>query len=179
MFYHPHCKKPFFLIHNPDLVSFSLKPLLLVLCQQALLTGPLQVLKGHHKVSPEPSSLLAEQSRFSQPFLISGPFSGLAQTGPSPSCAGSPELDAALQWGLTRAEQRHRIPSLALLPTVLWMQPRTRLAFWAGSAMAGSCPALHPPASPEQGCSGSLHPPDCADTRSCPSSLMILFPFLK
>ncbi|KFV19790.1 WD repeat-containing protein 78, partial [Tauraco erythrolophus] len=31
-------------------------------------------------------------------------------------------------------EQRGRIPSLALLPTLLWVQPRTRLAFWAASA---------------------------------------------
>uniref|UniRef100_A0A663N7B8 ABC-type glutathione-S-conjugate transporter n=1 Tax=Athene cunicularia TaxID=194338 RepID=A0A663N7B8_ATHCN len=35
--------------------------------------------------------------------------------------------------GLTRAEQRGRIPPLTLLPTLLWVQPRTRLAFWAVS----------------------------------------------
>ena len=44
-----------------------------------------------------------------------------------------PELDTALQGGLTRAEQRGKIPSLALLPTLLWMQPSTRVAFWAAS----------------------------------------------
>lgn len=37
------------------------------------------------------------------------------------------------RWGLIRAEQRGRIPSLTLLPTMLWMQPRTGLAFWAAS----------------------------------------------
>ena len=42
---------------------------------------------------------------------------------------GTPELDAALQGGLTRVEQRGRIPSLDLLVTLLEMQPRTRLAF--------------------------------------------------
>ncbi|TRZ12141.1 hypothetical protein HGM15179_014964 [Zosterops borbonicus] len=45
-----------------------------------------------------------------------------------------PRADAALQVGLSRAEQWGRIPSLALLPTLLWMQPRTHLAFWALSA---------------------------------------------
>jgi len=34
----------------------------------------------------------------------------------------------------SRAEQRGRIPSLNLLATLLLMQPRTRLAFWAVSA---------------------------------------------
>jgi len=37
------------------------------------------------------------------------------------------------RWGLTRAEQRGRIPSLDLLATMLLMQPRVLLAFWAGS----------------------------------------------
>ena len=37
------------------------------------------------------------------------------------------------RWALTRAEQRGRIPSLDLLATVLWMQPRIQLAFWAVS----------------------------------------------
>ena len=47
---------------------------------------------------------------------------------------GTPELDAALQGGLSRAEQRGRIPSLdLLLLTLLDTQPRTRVAFWAAS----------------------------------------------
>ena len=47
---------------------------------------------------------------------------------------GTPELDTALQGGLSRGEQRGRIPSLDLLVTLLVMQPRTQLAFWAASA---------------------------------------------
>ena len=35
------------------------------------------------------------------------------------------------RWSLTRAEQRDRIPSLALLAMLLLMQPRIQLAFWA------------------------------------------------
>ena len=38
------------------------------------------------------------------------------------------------RWGLMRVEQRGKIPSLHLLATLLWMQPRTRLAFWAAGA---------------------------------------------
>ncbi|KAK4812332.1 hypothetical protein QYF61_017109 [Mycteria americana] len=38
------------------------------------------------------------------------------------------------RWGLTRAEQRGRITSLDLLATLLFMQPRIWLAFWAASA---------------------------------------------
>jgi len=41
----------------------------------------------------------------------------------------APELDAGLQWDLTRAEQRGRIPSLDLLAMLLLMQPNMWLAF--------------------------------------------------
>uniref|UniRef100_A0A8C5TKA3 Nucleolar protein 6 n=1 Tax=Malurus cyaneus samueli TaxID=2593467 RepID=A0A8C5TKA3_9PASS len=49
------------------------------------------------------------------------------------------------------AEGQNPLPPL--LPTVLWVQPRTRLALWAVSAMAGAC--LGPSG---QGCSRSVHP---------------------
>ncbi|XP_053848071.1 translation initiation factor IF-2-like [Vidua macroura] len=76
---------------------------------------PLQILKDHSQVTLKPSLLQAEQSQFSQPFLqesCSTPLiilvasSGPVPRGPCPSCAGTPELDARLQLGLTRAEQR-------------------------------------------------------------------------
>lgn len=38
------------------------------------------------------------------------------------------------RWGLGRAEQRGRMPSLNLLSMLLLMLPRTRLAFWSASA---------------------------------------------
>ena len=47
------------------------------------------------------------------------------------------ELQSQMQnsrWALTRMEQRGRIPSLDLLPTLLLMQPRAQMAFWTVSA---------------------------------------------
>ncbi|KAJ7412681.1 hypothetical protein BTVI_45489 [Pitangus sulphuratus] len=43
----------------------------------------------------------------------------------------TPEMDAVLQGGLIQAEYRSKIYYLDLLTTVLWMQPRTHLTFWA------------------------------------------------
>ncbi|KAK4833105.1 LOW QUALITY PROTEIN: hypothetical protein QYF61_027771 [Mycteria americana] len=55
--------KNFFLKSSLNLPSLSLKPLLLVLSQQALL----KILEGCYKVSLEPSLLQAEQPQLSQP----------------------------------------------------------------------------------------------------------------
>jgi len=49
-------------------------------------------------------------------------------------CWGLQSWTQDARWGLTRAEQRGRITSLALLATLLLMQPRVRLAFQAASA---------------------------------------------
>ncbi|KAK4818441.1 hypothetical protein QYF61_013128 [Mycteria americana] len=64
VFQHSHCKK--ILMSSLNLPSFNFKPLPLVLWQQALL----KVLKGHNKVSLEPSLLQAEQPQLSQTFFI-------------------------------------------------------------------------------------------------------------
>ncbi|CAM9462403.1 unnamed protein product, partial [Bubo scandiacus] len=72
------------------------------------------------------------------------------------------------RWGLTRAEQRGRIPSLDLLFMFLVMQPRTRLASGLQVHIGGSCPAFHAPVSPGPscpGCSQSLRPPACRGRR--------------
>ncbi|KAK4820994.1 hypothetical protein QYF61_009460 [Mycteria americana] len=58
--------KNFFLISSLNLPSFSLKPLHLVLSQQALL----KILRGWNKVSLQPSLLQAEQPQLSQPVLV-------------------------------------------------------------------------------------------------------------
>ncbi|KAK4818202.1 hypothetical protein QYF61_008586 [Mycteria americana] len=58
--------KNFFLKSSLNLPSLSLKPLILVLSQQALL----KILEGCYKVSPQPSLLQAEQLQLSQPVLI-------------------------------------------------------------------------------------------------------------
>ena len=113
-------------------------------CQKSLcsfLAGPLQVLSGCIKMSPEPSLLQAEQPQLSQPFLTGEVLQ------PSDHFCGPPldplqqvDLFPGLQsWtqdsrlGLTRAEQRGRITSPDLLAILLLMQPRIWLAFWAVS----------------------------------------------
>ena len=107
--------KDFFLISSLNLPSFSLKPLLLVLSQKALLkkplpvflTSPLQVLKGCNKVSLEPSVLQAEQPQIPQPVLIGkvfqpsdffcGPPLDPLQQLHVPPVLGASEMDAGLQ----------------------------------------------------------------------------------
>ena len=67
---------------------------------------------------------------------------------------GTPELDAALQGGLSRAEQRGRIPSLDLLLTLLDTQPRTRVAFWAASTRCWLMWSFSSPSTPKSFPSG-------------------------
>ncbi|KAK4818403.1 hypothetical protein QYF61_012324 [Mycteria americana] len=95
--------KNFFLISSLNLPSCSLKPLPLVLSQQARL----KILKGHNKVSLEPSFLQAEQPQLSQPVLIGevlqpsdhfcGPPLDLLQQVHVFPVLRAPELDTALQ----------------------------------------------------------------------------------
>ena len=70
--------KNIFLTSSLNLPSFSLKPLPLVLSQQALLKclSPsfLQAPFKYWKVSPGPSLLQAEQPQLSQPFLVAEVF---------------------------------------------------------------------------------------------------------
>ena len=67
------------------------------------------------------------------------------------------------RWGLTRAEQRVRITSTDLLATLLLMQPRIQMAFWAASAhcwtKSSSSPATSCPS--PQGCSPAILYPAC------------------
>ncbi|KAK4827897.1 hypothetical protein QYF61_022320 [Mycteria americana] len=95
--------KNFFLISSLNLPSFTLKPLPLVLSQQAL---PKR-LKGCNKVSPGASLLQAEQPQLSQPFFIgevlqpsdlfcSPPLDLLQQVHVFPVLR-APELDAIFQ----------------------------------------------------------------------------------
>ncbi|KAK4826482.1 hypothetical protein QYF61_009478 [Mycteria americana] len=113
--------KHFFLKSSLNLPSFSLKPLLLVLSQQALL----KILKGCYKVSPEPSLLQAEQPPLSQPFFIGEvlqpsdhlrgfPLDPLQQLHVFPVLR-APELEAALQVGShqSRAEEQNHLPQPA------------------------------------------------------------------
>lgn len=62
--------------------------------------------------------------------------SGLNPAGLCLFMLGVPELDAGLQVGVSPEQNREgrRIPSLELQATLLFLQPRTCLAFWAVSA---------------------------------------------
>ncbi|KAK4825808.1 hypothetical protein QYF61_002413 [Mycteria americana] len=95
--------KNFFLISSLNLPSFTLKPLPLVLSQQA----PLKILKGCNKVSLQPSLLQAEQPQLSQPVFTAQvlqpsdhfcgpPLDSLQQVHVFPVLR-APELDAVLQ----------------------------------------------------------------------------------
>ena len=123
-----------------NLPSFSLKPLLLVLSLQALVKSPspalLQAPSGTKRLFSRlnsPSSLsLPSQERCSSPLIIFmvllWPHSDRSM---SVLCWGLQSCMQDSRWGLTRAEQRGRIPCLNLLATLPLMQPRVQLAFWA------------------------------------------------
>ncbi|KAK4823530.1 hypothetical protein QYF61_003039 [Mycteria americana] len=110
--------KSVFLISSLNLPSFSLKPLPLVLSQQALL----KILEGCNKVSPEPSLLQAEQPQLSQPFFrgevfhpsdhfCGPPLDPLQEVHVFPVLR-APELDAVLQVGSdqSRVEGQNHLP---------------------------------------------------------------------
>ncbi|KAK4828850.1 LOW QUALITY PROTEIN: hypothetical protein QYF61_000907 [Mycteria americana] len=110
--------KHFFLKSSLNLPSLSLKLLLLVLSQQALLN----ILEGCYKVSPQPSLLQAEQPQLSQPVLVAevlqpsdhfcGPPLGLLQQLHVLLVLRAAELDAVLQVGShqSRVEGQNHLP---------------------------------------------------------------------
>ena len=75
-------------------------------------TRPLKVLKGSNQVSLEPSLFQDEHASFPACFQSRGapalrafcPSSGLAPTGPCPSCVGTQSWMQDSRWGLTRPE---------------------------------------------------------------------------
>ena len=92
------------------------------------------------KVAWEPSLLQAEESQLSQPVLagevlqpsahLCGPPLDLFQQLHVLLVFRAPELDAVLQVG---SHKKYRITSLDLLVTILLMQLRIQLAFWAAN----------------------------------------------
>jgi len=63
------------------------------------------------------------------------------------------------RWDLMRVEQRGRIPSLDLLATLLLMEPRIRLAFWAASAHGRLASRFSSTSTPKSFSSGLLSIP--------------------
>lgn len=110
--------------------------------------------------------LQAEQPQFSQLFslwgsfvlLILGSTSGLASSGPCISCAEGSSIRHSTVDGISpeesRAEQRRRIISLNLLPTLLVMQPRS--TFWASGAPCWLIFSFLSTSTPKNFCAGLL-----------------------
>ena len=141
--------KNFFLIASLNLPSLSLKPLLLVLLQQALCPHlsyrPLfrywkAAVRSAHSLLfsrlNHPNSLsLSSQESCSIPQIIFVVLLCTRSHKPmSFLCWGLQSWMQDSRWGLTRTKQRGRIPSSDLLAMLLLMQPVVQLAFWAASA---------------------------------------------
>ena len=74
-------------------------------------------------------------------------------------------------------EQRCRISSLTLVPSVLGMQPRTRLALWVGSTRCQLVPSLSSLRIPKSFSTGLVwicSTPACADTWGCQTQMQHL-----
>lgn len=109
----------------------------------------------------KPTSLLSSKESYSIPQPSSCPSFGPASTNPCSSCVGGSHWCGLQLWGLTRVEQRCRIPSLTLLARLLSKQPRTGLFFWTESAHCQLMCSFSTTSTPNpfhQGCSQSLHP---------------------
>ncbi|KAK4812348.1 hypothetical protein QYF61_017125 [Mycteria americana] len=128
-----------------------------------------------------PFKSAAEQPQLSQPVLVgevfhpSDHFCGpsldpLQQVHVFPVLR-APELDTILQVGSHqgRAEGQDHLPRL--LATLLWMQPRIRLAFWAVSAHCWLMSSFSPISTPKSFSAGLLSitsSPTCIETEDCP-----------
>ncbi|TRZ26652.1 hypothetical protein HGM15179_000423 [Zosterops borbonicus] len=117
----------------------------------------------------------AEKIQLYQPFLIAegfhspdhllGPTLDLVQQVSVFPVMGAQSWMQHSRWGLTRVQQWDRIPSLDLLATLMLMQPRIQVAFWAGRALCLLMSSFSCIPGPSwQGCSGSVPPPACVDT---------------
>lgn len=87
-------------------------------------------------------------------WLFLWPSSGIS---PWPSCAGDLRAGCSTPGGVS-PQQRDWIPSLNLLTTLLLVQPRVKLAYWAGSTH-GWLIHQHSQSPSLQVCSQSLQPP--------------------
>lgn len=110
-------------------------------CKKNFLLALLKILKGWYQVSLEPSLLQAQpqlsacscRAVFHPSDHFLWPFSGRAPTGLS--CTGGSASGHSTPHEASPAQSRGgRITSLALLATLLWMQPRIQLALWAVKA---------------------------------------------
>jgi len=90
----------------------------------------------------------------------------------------APELNAHSRWGLTRVEMKGRITPSPYYPitTLLLMQPRIWLAFWAAKRTLLAHVIFLPPLSPSASVQwrDTIHPSVCADMRIAPTQVQDL-----
>jgi len=145
--------KNFFLIHSLILQSFSLKPLSLVLSQQALIKS----LSSSYKLCPHsllfsrlksPSSLsLSSQERCSIPQIVLVSSSGPAPTGPGLSCAEGSRAICRTPSGVSPEWSRGiESPPSTCWPRCWTSSPGDSWLSGLRAHIGGSCPAFHPPA---------------------------------
>ena len=174
---------------NSNLLSSSLKPLPLVLSLQALAKSPSpascrpplstgRLLEGLPRAFSFPGwtapALSACPHRRCAPALGSSLWlsSGLAPTGPHPSCAEGCRAGCRTPGGVSlECSKGAGSPPSTCWPHFSWCSSGYSWSSGLRGHIGGSCLAFHPPVSPspsQQGCSQSLHPPACTDSRGCP-----------
>ena len=155
---HHACLKSSFLISNQNLLSFGLKPFPLVLshgpCYRVcplLSHTPLQILEICSQDSWSlpfcrlHSPALSLSSQGGVPSL--GSFlwpSGRSPTAPCLSCTEHSPSGRSAPGEVSQHGAEGQIPSLTLLATLLWMQPRMLLALWAARAQCWLMSRCHP-----------------------------------
>ena len=134
--------KNFFLMSNLNLPSLSLKPFPIVLSQQTPLKSlfpsflqPLQILKTTLRSHGAfPSLSLSSQGGVPSLGSFLWPSSGRSPTAPRLSCTEHSPSGCSAPGEVSQHGAEGQIPSLTLLATLLWMQPRMWLALWAARA---------------------------------------------
>ena len=117
---------------------------------------PLQTLTGRSQLSPSfsspcctaPALSLASQGGLPSPAPFLCPSSGRAPTAPRLSCPEDSTCGRSAPGEVSQrtAEGQEHLP--ALLPALLWVQPRVRLAFCAARAHCWLTSSCHPPVPP-------------------------------
>jgi len=173
------------MISSLNLPSLSLKPLPLVLSQQAHLSykPPLRWGKAtirsprsllFPRLSSPSSPSLFSQQRGSSPRIIAGASSGPTPTAPRLSCAEGSRAGCRTPGQVSPERGRGaESPSSPCCPHCWGCSPGHSSPSGLQAHIARSHPALQPPIHPgpsQQGCSQSLHPPACTDTGGCPDT---------
>ena len=166
--------KTFFLMSNLNLPSLSSKPSPLVLSLHVLVKSPspalLQAPSGTGRLlyglprafsspgwtAPVPAGFPHSRGAPALWSFLWPPLDPLQQVQVSFLCCGLQSWMQDSRWGLTRADQRGRIPSLDLLATLLLMQLRMRLACWAVSTHCWAVLSFSSASTPKSFYSGLL-----------------------